>query len=127
MALRWLVVAGAAVEAGYMVFDGLHALTQGDYVTPSGGDHAGELGPWAAVVAAVGIEPRSAFMKWLFVLYGVTWLAVIIAFVLHARWAWWAMIAMAVGSLWYLVPGTVLSVLALVLLLSPAIRAHYLA
>ena len=125
MALRWLVVVVAAFEAGYMVFDGTHALTRGDYVTPTAGDYAGQLGPWAIVVAAVGIEPRSTFMKWLFVVYGLAWFAVIIAFVLGLSWGWWAMVAMAVGSLWYLVPGTVISALTLIMLMLPAIRHAY--
>jgi hypothetical protein len=55
-----LVGIAAAFEAGYMVFDGIHALTRGDYVTAAAGDYAGQLGPWATIVAAVGIDPRSS-------------------------------------------------------------------
>lgn len=79
--VRWLVVALASVEAAYMVFDGVHALTRGDYVTPMTGEYAGQLGPWAGIVTAVGVDPRSVPMKWLFVVYGVAWLAIIVAFV----------------------------------------------
>lgn len=125
MALVWLTALVAAVEAGYMVFDGVHALTRGDYLTPTTGAHAGQLGPWSSLVAAVGIAPRSAVMKWLFVVYGVVWLAVIVTFLLGAGWAWWAMVAMAVASLWYLVPGTLISVVTLVLLALPAIRSRF--
>jgi hypothetical protein len=64
-------------------------------------------------------------MKWLFVVYGLAWFAVIIAFVLGLRWGWWAMVAMAIGSLWYLVPGTVISVLSLIVLMLPTIRDAY--
>ena len=34
------------------------ALIAGDYVTPSKGQYAGQLGPWARLVSAVGLEPR---------------------------------------------------------------------
>lgn len=125
MVVRWLVVALASVEAAYMVFDGVHAVTRGDYVTPTTGEYAGQLGPWAGIVAAVGVDPRSVPVKWLFVVYGVAWLAIVVAFVLGAAWAWWPMLAMAVGSLWYLVPGTVMSALIIVVLLLPPVRRAY--
>jgi hypothetical protein len=53
-------------------------------------------------------------MKMLFVVYGLAWLAVIAAFMLGLGWAWRAMMTMAVGSRWYLVPGTVISALTLI-------------
>ncbi len=65
-------------------------------------------------------------MKWLFVVYGLVWLAAIVAFALGLQWEWWAMVAMAVGSLWYLVPGTVISALVLLGLSLPTIRHAYL-
>jgi hypothetical protein len=43
-------------------YDGSRALIVGDYVTPKSGAYAGQLGPWAKLVAAVGIEPRSTVM-----------------------------------------------------------------
>jgi len=36
----------AAVEAGWMLFDGSRALIVGDYVTAKSGPYAGQLGPW---------------------------------------------------------------------------------
>ena len=58
----WILVLVALVlfEAGWMAFDGAHALVTGDYVTPSTGSYAGQLGPWADVVSAAGIGPRLA-------------------------------------------------------------------
>lgn len=100
--LRWIVVALAVFEAGWMVFDGSRALVVGDYVTPDG-----RLGPWADLVSAVGIEPRSTGMKAFFVVYGLVWLAVTVAYARGRAWA--AMLALAVGSLWYLVVGTLAS------------------
>lgn len=108
-----------------MAVDGIRALTVGDYFTPSSGDHAGQLGPWASVVESVGLDPRSPAMKGAFVVYGATWLTVIGAFAGGQTWAWWAMLVLAVGSSWYLVPGTVISVVV-VLLVLPGVRSAYL-
>ncbi|QPP10126.1 hypothetical protein G4Z16_31055 [Streptomyces bathyalis] len=59
----WTVVAMVAVTGGWMLFDGLHALVTGDFVTPSSGTHAGRLGPWADLVSGIGLDPRSLLVK----------------------------------------------------------------
>ncbi len=123
--LRWVVVVLAFLDAGYMVVDGTRALTTGDYFTPSSGEHAGQLGPWAKVVKAIGVEPRSIGMKAFFVAYGLVWIAVTVAFALEQPWSWLMMLALAIGSLWYLVVGSVLSILVAVLLFIPAVRDIY--
>ncbi|MFN2588181.1 MAG: hypothetical protein ABR613_08690 [Actinomycetota bacterium] len=123
--LKWAIVSLAAVDAGYMVVDGLRALVAGDYFTPSSGDHAGELGPWAGLVESVGIAPRSTGMKAFFVVYGLAWLGATVAFAVERSWAWAAMLALAVGSLWYLTVGTAIGALVTVLLLVPAVRDLY--
>lgn len=121
-----MIVILALVDAGYMVVDGGRALATGDYFTPSSGDHAGELGPWARVVSTVGVDPRSTGMKVLFVVYGVAWLAVVAAFAFgRSSWAWWAMACFAGGSIWYLIPGTMISVAVAALLAVPAVRDVY--
>src|SRR5688572_12949035 len=84
---RWLVVALAGIESGWMVFDGARALVVGDYVTPQTGEYAGQLGPWAALISAIGIDPRSTAMKLAFVGYGGAWLLVAGAFARRAPWA----------------------------------------
>ena len=123
--LRWVAAALAASEAGWMVFDGMRALVVGDYVTPKSGEHAGKLGPWSQLVSAIGIEPRSTAMKLVFVVYGIAWLAVVAAFAVRQPWAWAAMLALAVGSLWYLAAGTVASAVVIAVLLVPAVRSAY--
>jgi hypothetical protein len=85
---------------------------------PAGGAHVGRLGPWHVLASAVGIPPRSALMKGIFVAYGVAWLAVVGFYLAGAPWARGAMIAAAALSLWYLVVGTAVSVVVLVLLLT---------
>ncbi len=120
--LRWVVFALAALQGGYMLFDGVRALIVGDYVTPKGGPYAGQLGPWARLVGAIGLEPRSTIMKSIFVGYGAVWLLIVVAFAAALPWAWLAMLIAAVGSLWYLIPGTVISVVVIGLLLVPGVR-----
>ena len=120
--LRWIIIALALLEGGWLAFDGSRALIAGDYVTPSSGRHAGQLGPWSKVVAAVGIEPRSTLMKSIHVGIGVAWLAMIIAFALGYEWAWMGLLACAIAGLWYLPWGTLLSIVQIILLLLPAAR-----
>jgi hypothetical protein len=120
--LRWIAVVACLFQGGFMAFDGVRALVVGSYVTPGGGDHAGRLGPWSRIVAAVGIPPESTAMKAAFVLSGLLWLALAAGIAAGASWAWPVGIVLAVATLWYLVPGTVLSVLVLVLLLTPPVR-----
>ena len=108
---KWTAIALAVAAAGWMVFDGVRALTVGDYVTVDG-----QLGPWADVVEAVGIDPRSTRMKAFFACYGAAWLFAAGAYASDLRRSRAAMAGFAIGSLWYLALGTVSSVLQLVLL-----------
>ncbi|HLF08680.1 MAG TPA: hypothetical protein VI789_04975 [Dehalococcoidia bacterium] len=78
--LRWLVIALALAEAGWIAFDGMRALIAGDYVEPRSGPYAGQLGLWARLVSAVGVEPRSTLMKAVFAVYGLAWLVITAAF-----------------------------------------------
>ena len=115
--MRWVIVLLALFVAGWFTFEGGRALIVGDYVTPKSGRFAGQLGPWAKLVTAVGIEPRSALMKSLFLIYGILWLALTVCYILEVPWAWWAMLIAAAGALWYLPFGTLLSIIQIVLLL----------
>ncbi len=115
---RSLVIVLALLQAGWMTFDGTRAFLVGDYVTPSSGEYAGQLGPWAKVVASVGIEPRSSLMKSIFVIYGVAWLIIISNFALNQAWGWLAMLIVAIGTLWYLPFGTISSIIQIVLLVA---------
>ena len=114
--LKWLVILLALSEAGWMAYDGWHAWRTGDYVTPRTGAHAGQLGPWANVVSAAGIEPRSPLVKTIFVVYGLAWLAIIACYALGYGWTRTAMFASAAGTLWYLPVGTLTSLLIMALL-----------
>src|SRR5262245_34717416 len=88
-ALRWLIVILGVLLGSWLTFDGMRALVVGDYVMPRSGAYAGRLGPWSQLVAALGIEPRSPFMKWTHVALGVLWLAASMGFAAgRPSWAW---------------------------------------
>ncbi len=96
------------LQGGYMLFDGMHRLLAGSYF-------GGRLGPWAALVSAVGISPGS--MAPVFLILGVLWILGGVAFLFGARGSTGLLIAVSVISLAYLVFGTILSLLALAILL----------
>ncbi len=118
----WIVAALVVLNGGWMAFDGTRALIVGDYITPRTGQYAGQLGPWSNVVQAAGIPPRSTLMKSIFVVYGLAYLIVMVAFLLKTSWAWSAMLIVAVLGLWYLPFGTLTNLIVIVLLLLPRLR-----
>jgi hypothetical protein len=115
--VRLAVVALSLVEGAWMTFDGTRALTVGDYVTPSSGVYAGQLGPWNHVVRAVGIPPRSTAMKLIFVVYGLGWLIIAFGLAYHSAWAGRAMLIAGIATLWYLPVGTIFGIIQLVALI----------
>ena len=114
--MRWFIIILITLTAGWMLVDGLHALTVGDYFTPASSEYAGQLGPWTLLVQALGIEPRSTFMKLVFVIYGIAALIAVAGFTLNQPWGRNALIAIALLGLWYLPIGTAANVVALIFL-----------
>ena len=121
--LGWIVLFLAFVEGGWLAFDGGRALVVGDYVTPSSGQYAGQLGPWSKLVSNAGIDPHSTLMKSIHLLLGCAWLVVMVCFAMGLPWAWTGMLLCAILGLWYLPFGTLLSVIQIVLLLLPSLRS----
>lgn len=122
-ALKWVVLALALLQGGWLIFDGSRALIGGDYLTPKSGPHAGELGAWSRIVQALGFEPRSTFIKCAHVFIGFAWLVASVVFALRPSLGWWVMFGCAIGSLWYLPIGTLLSLVVIALLLTPQLRS----
>ena len=110
---RALALGGAALLGAWMLFDGARALVVGDYVTPATGPYAGQLGPWADVLAAAGVAARAPETMAAFVVLGVVWLSAALAHASRVRHAGAALAALAVLSLWYLPSGTLLGCLVL--------------
>lgn len=115
---NWIIAILVFFSAGWMVFDGSRALIVGDYVTPASGEYTGQLGPWANLVEAVGIEPRSTLMKSIFVVYGLITSVITICLVLNLPRARAALIVMCILGLWYLPFGTITGLIVLFLLLT---------
>ena len=115
--LKWIIIVSATINFGFMAFDGTRALTIGDYVRPKTGQYAGQLGPWSNAAKFVGIDPESTIMKALFVLWGVIGLIVTICFAFDLHWAWTGLLLVSISALWYIVPGTALNVLQIILLI----------
>jgi hypothetical protein len=115
----YLIALLIAINAGYMVVDGIHAFATGDYITPKSGPSAGQLGPWSKVVQAIGLGPRSNLVKTIFVLQGIITLALLACFLFRVPWATTALKVAAIAGLWYLPIGTVINIVVLVLLFIP--------
>ena len=113
----WLSLLLIASSASWMVFDGARAMILGDYVTPQTGEFAGQLGPWANLVQAIGIEPRSLWMKLIFVIQGIATLTIVVCYLLNKSWAGRALLIAMLSGLWYLPIGTLINLIALILLL----------
>jgi hypothetical protein len=105
-----------------MALDGTRAFVVGDYVTPRTGPYAGKLGPWANLVSAAGINPRSPAMKAAHVVLGIGWLAAAACFAARLPWAGWAIAGCGAASLWYLPFGTVIGIVQLGLILTRFFR-----
>ena len=116
--MKWIVIISAMLNYGFMAIDGTRGLMIGDYIRPSAGEYAGQLGPWSGLVEATGMDPESGSMKLLFVVWGIAGLFVTGCFFRQLPWSRRGMMLMSISSLWYLVPGTVLSAVQIILLLS---------
>ena len=101
------------VNGLWMAFDGTRALVAGDYVTPATGEYAGQLGPWAALLTAAGIEPRSTGVKATLALLGAAAVIVSILAWREPRRAWRSLPLVALLQIWYLPTGTIASVAVL--------------
>lgn len=113
---KWVIATLTVLLSLWMGFDGLRALIVGDYVTPSSGAYAGQLGPWAQLLSQFGLEPRSTGVKIAFVIYALAGLAATVGFMLRLDWGFSAMAAVSIGTLWYLPFGTLLGLTRLALL-----------
>lgn len=117
LVLKWVVVALAGMNFGFMLFDGMRALMNGDYIRPKSGKYAGQLGPWSKLVQKLGIDPESILMKAIFVFWGITGLIITLLFMIGFSWSWEVMMIATIMSLWYLLAGTATSIIQIILLI----------
>jgi hypothetical protein len=64
-------------------------------------------------------------MKSVFVIFGIIWMGMAVAFALRQPWAWGGMLVVAILGLWNLTFGTIVNLLIIVLLLLPVLRSTY--
>ena len=119
--LRIAILILGGILGLWLTFDGTRALVTGEYVTPKTGPYAGQLGHWAKVVRAVGIDPKSTGVNIAHVSIGLGWLVSLGGFAARADWARSALMACSVASLWYLPVGTLIGGVTLAIL-STALR-----
>ncbi len=109
-ALTWLL-------GWWLVFDALHQRLFGDYIRL-----AGQLGPWAGLAQAAGLDPQRLSLPFLAVGFGL----ISASFGVYWRrsWGYGAALVLSALSLLYLGFGTPVALLSLILLLLPATRRY---
>ncbi len=105
--MRIVIFIIALLMGGWMVIDGLHVLIFDKFICP------GWPGPWAGIISAVGLDPMRFGL--VFVAFGIDWIAGGIGVIRDRRWGYYLTLIIAVLSLWYLTIGTLLAILAIVL------------
>lgn len=99
----------AVLMGAWMIIDGLHVLLFDKYIGPE------KPGPWADIVAAIGLDPLRFGL--VFVVMGIDWIAGGIGVLKNRTWGRYLTGLIAFLSLWYFPVGTLLSILALVLVI----------
>jgi len=108
----------------WLIFDGTRAILLGSYVTPSSGRFAGQLGPWSHLIKAFGLDPMSMPVKLLHIITGIALLVAVAMLWSVPALGWWFMLGACILGMWYLPWGTVFLAIAIVLLLTPSMRAY---
>lgn len=116
MRWAWLAAVPAFLNGAWMVTDGSVALATGDYIGT-------ELGPWAAMLRAVGFDPLSTAVKAFFVVYGLGYLAALGAYAWRPARFRRAFAILTAILLLYLIVGTVVAAITLGVVLAERRRA----
>lgn len=104
----------ALLNGGWMMADGMRAMLKGDYFTFK--HQPGELGPWASLLERCGINPRSFGVKVFITALGAGWLLGLLLVCLGNEAFIPVLHVVAIGTLWYLPLGTILSLACLFML-----------
>ena len=115
----WLYLGASWLLGWWMTYDGLHQRLWGDYVRMGG-----QLGPWAGLAEAVGINPQRLGLA--FVALGLAFIGASFGIYWRRRWAYSVALVASAVSLLYLGFGTPVALACLILLLLPPSRAHLL-
>jgi len=100
------------MNGAWMLWDANHRLTSGDYYR-----FEGQLGPWAKIVEAIGLDPLGDTMLTIFFIYGVAWIAATILLILTKPPTRRPLMILPILTIWYLsaftIPALVISPLLL--------------
>ena len=110
--LRWIVAGLCVLSAGTMLVHGIRALMLSETERTSV-EQIQALGAWARLFVDMGIHPLSTATSCFFIVYGASWIACTGAFAQGHGWARWAVALGALGSLWFMGLGTLVSLLVL--------------
>jgi len=102
-----VLAAIACLQGSYMISDGIHDLTTGSYI-------GGKVGPWAILVRAAGFDEHS--MGPVFICVRVLWLLGCITLFVFPRRGMHVLIVAAIVTLLYPLFGTLLAIVALVII-----------
>ena len=116
--LQTVVIALVALNAGYMVYDGFGALMNGDYIRPTEGEYAGQLGPWTMFAALANIDPMSTLMKSIFLVLGSIGLLGLLLYIVKPRLGSTILMLFCFLTLWNLIFGSITSFITIIILLA---------
>jgi hypothetical protein len=107
--LRRFIIVLSILSGVFMMLDGLAALATGSYIAPGG-----QIGPWVAVLRAVGISAFSSGVKVAFVVLGAAYVVSAVAFAFYRPYSRLYLGAIALLTLWYVPIGSFISLIVLV-------------
>jgi len=113
----WLYLAGTWLLGWWLLYDGLHQRLWGDYTRING-----QLGPWADLVRAVGLDPQR--MALVFIALGGGLLGASFGVLLQRRWGYLTALVLSALALLYLGFGTPVALICLALLALPPSRRY---
>jgi len=97
------------ILGSWLIFDSARKLLTGYYT----GEQTIGLGPWAAIVSALGVRPADMAFPFLFL--GIIWIVNGVIILLGASTRYERTIAISTVTLFYALPGTVIGILTIVL------------
>jgi hypothetical protein len=98
----------AILNGGYMLLDGIFVMLKRKYIGPD------KPGPWANLFYKLHVSVFK--LGPLFVIYGFVWLIFLYGLLASQTWAYKLGLTVSILTLWYLPVGTVLSIIAIVML-----------
>ena len=97
------------ILGAWLVFDGTRKLVTGYYT----GEQTVGLGPWATVVAAIGLRPSDMAFPFLFL--GLLWIVNGLIVLLGSSARYERTIAISIVTMFYAIPGTLVGITTIML------------